>query len=367
MRDARVPVAAALRVQRVEAVADQRQAVGGAPQPDEARRVSGQQDDLEARDVVALGHRVGDRDRAPVPHVEQEGEDRSGVRPELRVIEVVAAAVTFGVGAVVGVAQHRHVEEGRHPAMVGMAVAQQHARDPAQRGAGGGDRVGHRLDAGVEEHDPVAVAHEVDVHHLGREAAAHDPDAVGHRLGTGGHAALDARGQVEGLGHALLGGRALRRQGAELARELGAVHIGVDRADPPVADADEVDALEVDPRAVGLEAHEAAGSGEGRAGAPAHRHPIALGDGLEHREAPVGEGVEELGEEGDHLVAARRPEDAVDLHPRVRRVIALLGVALGAPHRLEVLARDARGLAGLVDVRGHRSFPLLGARTPLYA
>ena len=257
----------------------------------------GSSDDLEAGDVVALGHRVGDRDRPPVPHVEQEGEDRLGVRPELRVIEVVAAAVTFGVGAIVGVAQHRHVEEGRHPAMVGMAVAEQDARDPAERGAGGRDGVGHRLDAGVEEHDPVAVAHEVDVHLLGREAAAHDPDAVGHGLGLGGQAAPDARAQVERLGHPLLGGRALRRQRAELARELGAVHVGVDGADPPVADADEVDALEVDPRTVGLEAHEAARPGEGRTGAPAHRHAVALGHGVEHLEAPVGERVEELGEE----------------------------------------------------------------------
>ena len=38
----------------------------------------------------------------------------------------------------------------------------------------------------------------------------------------------------------------------------------------------------------------------------------------------------------------------------VGRVVALLGIALAAPQRLEVLARDAGGLAGLVDVGGHR-------------
>ena len=57
---ARVAVAAGLRIERVEAVADQREAVGLAPQPDQAGRVAGQVDDLEAGDLVALGDGAGD-------------------------------------------------------------------------------------------------------------------------------------------------------------------------------------------------------------------------------------------------------------------------------------------------------------------
>ena len=87
----------------------------------------------------------------------------------------------------------------RDAAVVGVPVAEEHAGDAAQGGAGGRHGAGHRLDARVEQHHAVAVAHEVDVHRLAREAAAHDPDAVGHRLGAGRHAGLEARGHVEGL------------------------------------------------------------------------------------------------------------------------------------------------------------------------
>ena len=60
-------------IERVEAVADQREAVGLAPQADQARGVAGQVDDLEAGDVVALGDGVGDLHRAAVPHPQQDG------------------------------------------------------------------------------------------------------------------------------------------------------------------------------------------------------------------------------------------------------------------------------------------------------
>jgi hypothetical protein len=344
-------VDAGLRIERVEAVADERQAVGGAPEADEPGGVAWQRDDLEPGDLVALVDGAGDGDRPAVPHPQQVREDGLGVGLELFEVEVAHAAVALGVLAVVGMAQDRHVEVGRDAAVVGMPVAEQDPRDAAQRRAGGGDGARHRLDPRVVEHHAVAVAYEVDVHRLAGEAAAHDPYAVGDGLGAGGDAPLDARGQVEGLGHARLGRGAQRGQRAELARELGAVHVGVDRRDAPVAHAHEVDALDVDPSAVGLEAQEAARPGEGGVGAPADRRPVVLGHDVEDVEAPVREGVEELGEERDHLVAADRAGHAVDLDGRVGRVVALLGVALGAPERLEVLAHDALRLGHRLTLR----------------
>ena len=98
-------------------------------------------------------------------------------------VEVVRAAVALGVGLLRRVAEHRHAERGRDAAVVGVAVAEHDARDPAELRARDARRVRHRLHAGVEQHHAVAVVDEVDVHRLAREAAAHEPDAVGDLLG----------------------------------------------------------------------------------------------------------------------------------------------------------------------------------------
>ena len=105
------------------------------------------------------------------------------VRVELVEVEVVHAAVALGVGALVGVARRpARRAPGAAPRWSAWAWPSTTRVMPAQLRAGGGERVRHRLDAGVEREHAVAVAHEVDVHRLAREAAAHDPDAVGDRL-----------------------------------------------------------------------------------------------------------------------------------------------------------------------------------------
>ena len=82
-------------------------------------------------------------------------------------------------------------------------------------------------------------------------------------------------------------------------------------------------------------------------GAPAHRRAVVLGDDVEDLEAPVGEGVEELGEERDHLVAADRAGHAVDLDGRVGGVVALLGVALARARAPAKYSRATRAVSAI--------------------
>ena len=67
MRDARAALAPGLDVQRVDGVGDEGEPIGAAKQPDQAGRVAGELDDLEARHLVALGDGALDRHRAAVP------------------------------------------------------------------------------------------------------------------------------------------------------------------------------------------------------------------------------------------------------------------------------------------------------------
>ena len=60
------------RVDQVDDVADQRDAVALAPEPDQAGRVAGEVEDAEAGDLVALGDGAGDLHRAAVPAPQQE-------------------------------------------------------------------------------------------------------------------------------------------------------------------------------------------------------------------------------------------------------------------------------------------------------
>ena len=130
----------------------------------------------------------------------------------------------------------------------------------------------HRPDAGVEAHDAVTVPDQVDVHDLRGEASLHEPDAFGDidhvRLEQ---RAREPRARVEGAGHAPLGAAVARRHQADLPRELRAVVIGVVSADQAVLDRQQVDSLQVDPGARGLDALERAAAERARRSASARR------------------------------------------------------------------------------------------------
>ena len=97
-------------------------------------------------------------------------------------VEVVRAAVALGVGLVVGVDVDRDAEARRGAAVVGVGVAEHDAREPAELGAGEAIELVIALMPASNSEHAVAVADEVDVHRLQREAAAQQPDAVGDRL-----------------------------------------------------------------------------------------------------------------------------------------------------------------------------------------
>ena len=150
---------------------------------------------------------------------------------------------------------------------------------------------------------PLRVLDQVDVHRLQREAAADEPDALGDALGVvAQRAPLELRLAVEGARHALLGGRARRRQHPDLAREGGAVGVGVLAHDLAVAQVEEVEPGEVEPREGRLDALERRRAGERALARPVHGDLVAVGDDVLHLEAQVGHGAEELGPVGAHAV-----------------------------------------------------------------
>src|SRR5262245_13216434 len=63
------------RVDLVDGVADEGYPIALAPEPDQARRMAREVDDLEAGHIVALGDGVIDLDRAAVPAPQQERVD----------------------------------------------------------------------------------------------------------------------------------------------------------------------------------------------------------------------------------------------------------------------------------------------------
>ena len=195
---------------------------------------------------------------------------------------------------------------------------------PPSEAAAADEAGGHRLDAGLEHRDPAAlVLDQVDVHRLQREAAAHDPDALGDALGVAAdRTALELGLAVERARHALLGGRAERGQQPDLAREGHAVRVGVLHDDLAVAQREEVEAVEVEPRVGRLDALERARARERAAGRPADRDLVALGDQLLDLEAQVRGAAEELGPPRAHAVGAvgvRLPRDVADARPGPRR------------------------------------------------
>ncbi len=148
----------------------------------------------------------------------------------------------------------------RRAPVVGVGVSEHDAPDPAEPRRRRPDRGCHRRDPRVEHRHPAVVLDQVDVHHLGREAAADEPDAVGDPLGLGAvDPAAELRARVGELGQARLAGRARRRQEPELPGDVAAVEIGVVVLDQPVADGQHVAALDLDPRPVRLEALERPG------------------------------------------------------------------------------------------------------------
>jgi hypothetical protein len=202
VRDARVAGPAGLRIDRVEGVGHQREAIARPPQADQPRRVAGQVHHLEARDVVALADGPGDLHRPAVPEREHRPERRPAVHVQGVQLEVVRPAVALGVGDLVRMAVHRDVAQRRRDAaVVGVRVAEHDPRQPAELPGGQRDRARHLPDPRVEQQDAVAVADQVHVHGL-RHPAADDPDAVGDLLGAGGDEPREARTGADAWGHA---------------------------------------------------------------------------------------------------------------------------------------------------------------------
>src|SRR3954471_5858215 len=175
-------------VERVEGVADQGEAVALAPQADQAGRVPGEVDHLEAGDRVALRELAVDSHRPAVPRVEDVRVERAqwavAVPPrQLRVVEVRVAGLALGVHDLLLVAPDGRPGAARRAAVVGMRVAEHDAPDAAHDPADVGHVARHLPDPGVEDGHPAAgLLDEVDVHDRVREAAAHDPHAVGRAL-----------------------------------------------------------------------------------------------------------------------------------------------------------------------------------------
>ncbi len=82
MRDAGAALDPGLRVERVEAVRDEREPVALAEQADQPGRVPGQLDHPEAGDLVALGDRARDLDGASVPHRQKPRQQHATVEVE---------------------------------------------------------------------------------------------------------------------------------------------------------------------------------------------------------------------------------------------------------------------------------------------
>ena len=174
------------RVDHVDRVADQREAVALAPQPDQPRGVAGEVDHLEPRDLVALLHGVGDLHRAAVPVAQQPRIDAPAPPHGYPVdVEVVVAAVGLGVRDLVGVAQDRDPEPRRGAAVIGVAVAEHDPLQAAELGRRGRGALRHRLGPGVELGHPAVVLDEVDVHPA-TQIPGVAPHAFGDPLRGGG-------------------------------------------------------------------------------------------------------------------------------------------------------------------------------------
>ena len=96
---------------------------------------------------------------------------------------------------------------------------------------------------------------------------------------------------VERGGHRPLDRRAGRGQGAELASEVGGVHVGVVALNAAVADGEHVASLDLDSGAVGVEPFEAGRAVEGADRAPADDRLVPLGDDLDDLQLEVREGA----------------------------------------------------------------------------
>ena len=205
-------------------------------------------------------------------------------------------------------AEDRHAQPGRGAAVVGVRVAEHDPVEAAERAGRGRQAGDHRLDPGLEHrHAALRILDQVDVHRLHREAAAHEPDALGDPLRIAAQRApLELRLAVEGARHALLGGRARRRQHADLARERGAVGVGVLAHDLAVAQVEDVEPNEVEPREGRLDALERRRACERALARPVDGDLIAVGDDVLDLEAEVGHGAEELGPVGAHAVGPVR-------------------------------------------------------------
>src|SRR5437763_3154253 len=207
----------------------------------------------------------------------------------------MSAAVALDVGPVGFVAAHRRAQPGRAAAMVGVGVAQYDARDRAERRGGRRDRRAHLLRAGVEHGHAVRSLEQVGVDEARGRAARDPPHAVCDPLRVRGDPAAQAGARVHEAVHPLLGRRSGRREQADLAREVRIVDEGVEGHELAVARGDEGDALDVDPRARGLDAVPGLAA-ERAAGAPAHGGLLAVHVEIRDLEVEVGEGRERLAE-----------------------------------------------------------------------
>jgi hypothetical protein len=267
----------------------------------------------------------------------------------------VHAAVALGVGLLGLVAPHRGPEAGGRAAVVGVRVAEHDAGQPAEPGGRRGDRPDHLAQAGVEGQDAVAVADEVDVEAPLREPAAHDPHAVRDRLGLrGGEPVQRAGAEVERAREPQVGLRVLLGQQPDLAGEGQPVGEGVVALDEAVADRQLVDALELEPRARGLDALEGRAR-ERAAHAPAHAGALALHGRAVHPQLEVRDGGEQLGEVRPHAVRRRGVDLAADELPASRGPEGDHGVDVPVGERREVALGHGSRVGGDGAHRGSLS------------
>ena len=166
--------------------------------------MTGEVDDLEARDLVALANRAGNVDGPAVPHeaVHEAVGEPDVVREQLGP-PVVASTGALGLRYRIGMAEHvrDRPKLGCGAAMVGVTVAQDDPRDPTEFRCRGGDCAGHCLLTCVEDDNAAGgmVLQQINVRSP-RHAAAQQPDALGDGLGRSTRHPTQARAAADGSG-----------------------------------------------------------------------------------------------------------------------------------------------------------------------
>src|SRR6187551_764402 len=156
--------------------------------------------------------------------------------------------------------------------------------------------------------------------------------------------------QVDGAEHQLLGRGPRGGKGAELARHLGPVQVGVQVDDLALANLEYVAPLDVDPPPVRSHSLEPSRAVEAAGRAPAHRRPLLIGGHAHDLEPEVGEGREQSPEPLAISLWRAQLGDAVDPADAGQLPLTHHRLDVASPHGLEV---SPRGCSHLIRLLTH--------------